>query len=284
MRNGTPELDKLFEEVGTYRSTKDYRELLFFVRKFRHYAPYNAMLLHIQKPGSTYVASAADWQSRFQRKPIPGARPLVILRPFGPVAFVYELGDTEGKAFPKELAEPFSASGMVSRAMVDSFIQNMLYSGVNYHEQDYGSDSAGFVQWVGSRAVYTSPGGKKKHYSVPFSMVVNENLDNAAKLATIYHELGHVFCGHLSAPSVKFLPQRPGLPLKTVEFEAESVCWLLCERQGIHNPSAAYLSGYLDENEEIPPISIETVLKAVGAIEQIRAGLKAPRKELVIGE
>ena len=63
-KNVTPELDKLFEEVGTYRSTKDYRELLSFVRKFRHYAPYNAMLLHIQKPGSTYVASASDWQNR----------------------------------------------------------------------------------------------------------------------------------------------------------------------------------------------------------------------------
>ena len=123
------------------------------------------------------MASAADWQNRFQRKPNPGARPLVILRPFGPVAFVYELGDTEGKAFPKELAEPFSAEGMVSRAMVDSFIENMLFSGVDYQEQDYGSDSAGFVQWVGSRAVYTSPAGKKKHYSVPFG-ILNRGFDD----------------------------------------------------------------------------------------------------------
>ncbi len=284
MKNVTPELDKLFEEVGTYRDSKDYGALLSFVRKFRNYAPYNAMLLHIQKPGSTYVASAADWKSRFQRRPIHGARPLVILRPFGPVAFVYELGDTEGKAFPRELAEPFSAAGTVSRAMVERFVKNMRLSGVDYHEQDYGSDSAGFVQLVDSRAVFTSPSGKKTYYSIPFGMVVNKNLDLSAKLATIYHELGHIFCGHLSAPNVKFLPQRPGLPIETVEFEAESVCWLLCERQGIHNPSAAYLSGYLDENEEIPPISIETVLKAVGAIEQIRAGLKTPRKELIIGE
>ena len=90
------ELDKLFQEVGTYRYSADYRELLVFARKFPKIAPFNAMLLHIQKPGSSMVATAGEWRIRFGRKPIPGARPLVILKPFGPVEFVYELNDTEG--------------------------------------------------------------------------------------------------------------------------------------------------------------------------------------------
>jgi hypothetical protein len=42
------------------------------------------------------------------------------------------------------------------------------------------------------------------------------------------------------------------------------------------------LSGYLEKNEEIPPISIDTVLRAVGAIEQIWSKPKIPRKELLI--
>ena len=58
-----PEIDKLFEEVGTYRSSADYEALLYFIKRFRHIAPYNAMLIHIQKPGSDYVASAADWKN-----------------------------------------------------------------------------------------------------------------------------------------------------------------------------------------------------------------------------
>ena len=69
--------------------------------------------------------------------------------------------------------------------------------------------------------------------------------------------------------------------IQRLEFEAESVCWLLCERQGIKNPSAEYLNGYLDNNGEIPKISLDTVLKAVAAIEQIREkNFSAPRKEL----
>lgn len=44
--------------------------------------------------------------------------------------------------------------------------------------------------------------------------------------------------------------------------------WLLCERCGFDNPSAEYLSGYLDNNRTIPnDISIDAILKAAGRIE-----------------
>ena len=54
------------------------------------------MLINIQGSGSVYVASAYEWRNIFNRTIKLGARPLVILRPFGPVAFVFELNDTEG--------------------------------------------------------------------------------------------------------------------------------------------------------------------------------------------
>ena len=72
-----PELDKLFNEIGTYRKSTELKELFEFVKKFPHMAPYNAMLIHIQKPGSQYVASAAEWARRFNRTINPGARPLL---------------------------------------------------------------------------------------------------------------------------------------------------------------------------------------------------------------
>ena len=75
-KKDTPELDKLFSEVSTYKKSEDYKELLEFIKKFRHIAPYNAMLIHIQKPGSEFVASASDWKKRFNRTIKPGARPL----------------------------------------------------------------------------------------------------------------------------------------------------------------------------------------------------------------
>lgn len=282
MKTAAPaELDKLFTEVGTYRSTKEYGELLQFIRRFRRYAPYNAMLLHVQKPGTQYVASASDWELRFNRRPKPGARPLVILRPFGPVTFVYELNDTEGDPLPQEIEDPFLASGEITDAKVDQFIEHAYYEGFGILMENYGTDYAGQVTVVNAMAQYTSK-GVQKAFRMPYSVTVNGNLNPAAKLATIYHELGHVFCGHLYSAYAKYLPQRWQLSQEQEEFEAESVCWLLCERQGIENPSAAYLSGYLENNKEIPPISIDTVLRAVGAVEQIWNKPLTPRKELIV--
>ena len=277
------ELDKLFQEVGTYRYSADYRELLVFARKFPKIAPFNAMLLHIQKPGSSMVATASEWRIRFGRKPIPGARPLVILKPFGPVEFVYELNDTEGKELPQIIEQPFEAIGEVTRAMLGNFIDNLYLSGIRVNLQNYGTDFAGQVQRINETANFTNSKGTiqfKQYYCI----TVNENMDNASKLATIYHELGHIFCGHIPCPNQKYIPTRGYLPKEVEEFEAESVCWLLCERQGIKNPSAQYLSTYLKGNGQVPNISLTNVLKAAGEIEQIRKGVSRPRKELLVKE
>ena len=44
-------LDELLTESKLYRTGKDYRALLDFVVRLRNFAPFNAMLLQVQKPG-----------------------------------------------------------------------------------------------------------------------------------------------------------------------------------------------------------------------------------------
>src|SRR6266568_6127195 len=90
-------LDQLLIDSKLYSQSKDYKDLLDFVVRLRNFAPFNAMLLQVQKPGLRYAASAHDWRERFGRKPKEGARPLLILWPFAPVALVYDVMDTEGK-------------------------------------------------------------------------------------------------------------------------------------------------------------------------------------------
>ncbi len=51
------------------------------------------------------------------------------------------------------------------------------------------------------------------------------------------HELGHFYCGHLNDGKDKWLPTRPYLDVDQIEFEAETVCWIVCERLGIESPS-----------------------------------------------
>lgn len=282
-KKSIPELDKLFEEIGTYRKSKEFDDLIQFIKKFPHIAPYNAMLIHVQKPGSEYVASAAEWRRSFGRSITPGARPLVTLRPFGPVAFVFDLSDTYGKVpFPEKLLNPFKVEGKISQSFFDQFTANLISDGILYTEADHGTSSAGFIQTGNSNRemkIYTST--KELWVSILYDLVVNRNHPTETKFATVLHELGHMYCGHLGSPNLKWWDDRRNLDIFQREFEAESVCWLVCERMGINNPSAEYLSGYLNNNIEIPNISIDAVLKSVAIVESMMNGIKYPRKEII---
>ncbi len=73
-------LADLLERSRLYLTSTDYLELLGFVSRLRNFAPFNAMLLQIQKPGLTYAASEYDWRMRFKRTVKDRARPLPIHR------------------------------------------------------------------------------------------------------------------------------------------------------------------------------------------------------------
>ena len=282
-------LDQLFQQVGAYKSSNEYRMLIDVVRRFHYMAPYNAMLINVQKPGSRYVASAAQWKKDFQRAVIPGARPLVILHRFGPVRFVFELGDTaplpDSKPFPEDLLQPFKTKGALSQDAMGNLLSSLPRSGIAYYEADHGTASAGSIR--------PAPGGSWRELPVAqqivsvnifYEMIVNKNMAREDKFATILHELAHLYCGHLGIPPVEkwnFWPRRTRLHISTSEFEAESVAWLVCERLGVSNPSDKYLSGYLSKNNEIPNISLETVLKATNTIESMLQGSFAIRKEVL---
>lgn len=121
-----------------------------------------------------------------------------------------------------------------------------------------------------------------------YNLVVNVNHTIEEKCATIAHELGHLFCGHLGRPSADFedWPDRRGKSENTREFEAECGSWLVCMRLDIKTPSERYLAGYLDDDEDgqdtqLPPFSIESVLKAAGMVESMLAKSLSPPKKLI---
>lgn len=78
------------------------------------------------------------------------------------------------------------------------------------------------------------------------------------------HELGHLFCYHQCYDPSK----HRSLTLKEREFEAETVAWLVCKRQGIENPSEEYLASYAPHGE-IPICSTDIIMKAVTEIEKM---------------
>ena len=281
------EIDELYNNVQKFRSTKYTSKLFEFIANFPKIAPYNAMLVFMQKPGSSYVATAKEWKEKYGRSPKSTANPLIILKTFGPIEFVFEANDTEGKPLPQEITNPFRTEGEISRKPYATFFNNVIKEGIVVKKQNYGTGMAGKIQRLQSSSSIILPEGKKEiEVSHCFYIVINESMSETEEAATVFHELGHYFCGHFRMPDkIKHIPRRmvETLTDQVREFEAETVCWLVCKRLGIINPSEKYLKHYLENNNEVPEgISFDAILKACGKIENMLLGKYKTPKELII--
>ncbi|WP_455780774.1 ImmA/IrrE family metallo-endopeptidase [Megasphaera elsdenii] len=282
------EIDQLYESVLHFNTQRDFLEYMGELRKFPYLAPYNAMMVEVQKPGSRFVASLDTWQNKYHRRPKPGARPLVILRRFGPISFVYELDDTEGQKMPQEIISkyilyPFHSDTPIEDAAFQKLIGSLLKEGIRYREENYGTYYGGQLQWNAANVVQLSH-TSKSHVDIisHYCITVNKNQSPAEKFATIIHELGHYFCGHLNYEKIEYLPVRTDLSKETQEFEAETVCWVVCERLNLAHQSVSYLHGYLNPDGKVPDISLDAILRSVGRIEKMIKGINEPRKNLKV--
>jgi hypothetical protein len=283
-------LDELFNLTRQYKSSKAYGELLRFVARFSFYAPFNAMLTHVQMPGATFVAPPHRWLRDYARRIKAGARPLVILQPMGPVMFVFDVSDTEPEKnappLPLEVRRPFEERRGQIGGECHQTIENAKRDGVDVVEQDAGSQSAGAIQCAKPGKslqilVKLKPSPEYKVVPLRYQLLLNAKHSTEEKYATLVHELAHLYCGHLGTPDDRWWPDRRGLDQEVREFEAESICYVVCKRLGIDNPSARYLAGYLAKNKKgnVPPISLERVMASAGLIEQMGRERLKPRKE-----
>ncbi len=107
------------------------------------------MLVHIQMTGAKYVCSPTRWMDEFKRQIKPGARPLVILQPMGPVMFVFDVADTialpDAPPLPKEVESPFEVRGGKVGDQLEKTIENSIRYGVAITRQHAGSQSAGQI-------------------------------------------------------------------------------------------------------------------------------------------
>jgi hypothetical protein len=108
-------LDDLFLRSLAYRRSEEYFKMVQWVAKFPLYRPFNRFLIYQQNPNATLVATPDQWERNFGRHVRPESRPLVILRPFAPVEFVFDLADTEGAPLPAGLLAMFTARGAFSQ-------------------------------------------------------------------------------------------------------------------------------------------------------------------------
>ncbi len=265
--------DELIDLTKSYRNSSSYFQFIKFISKIKNYSAYNVALIYAQNPNITYVASKTDWAKRHRRVVIPEASPLIILAPFHPVLFVFDVSDTEGEQLPDRVFAPFWAKGEVPDTAIGKLYKFCKRFNVVIKEVAKDINSAGLI-----KTDYVD--GKFESYL----MEINTNHTAQVKFSTLIHELAHLLCGHLGIHSKNdSWRKRNNLSLSQVEFEAESVSYIICQRFGIRSNAEEYLSGYMGEHSVIPDISIDTILHVAGAIENAVKGI-TPAKTKQVNE
>jgi len=205
--------------------------------------------------------------------------------------FVFDVSDTEpgphAQPIPTVVEKPFETKGGLVDAELTKTLKNAKRDGIRIHGKQAGSQYAGSIQAVNKPNlpplqffIGKDKEGNSKYKEIPirYEMLLSEKLSSEARYASLVHELAHLYCGHLGTPNKKWWPNRLGLNQVASEFEAESITYLICARLEIENPSASYLSAYVEENEKLPKISMECVMKAAGLIERMGKRRLSPRK------
>jgi hypothetical protein len=260
-------LANLLQESRLYHKSKDYKELLDFVTKLPNFAPFNAFLLNLQKPGLRFAASRFDWQERFGRQVIEGARPLVILWPFGPIALVYDVDDTEGEPIPDSVLEAFRAGGELTKNDIIVFMPLLQGKGIELKLIEYGDAHAGHIQKPEGMEIGQRSNDAKERPS--YLIRVNSKHNPNVQFVTLIHELAHLYLGHLGPDKYLKIGDRQSVTHDQKELEAESVAYLACKRYGVESESEAYLTDYVKANTTMESIHFYMIMKAAGQIENV---------------
>jgi hypothetical protein len=273
-------MDRLFKDIKEYRKSSEFLKKLEFYSNFPYIGVYNAELVSQQRPGARFVLTAKKWAEKYHREIKPNARPLIILVPFYPVEFLFDIVDTkpmedwlvDDDNVIENIINHFKAE---STRDVSYFVhrvnENLPKHGIHLNRRYIvGSEIHAEIRADRSEKlciqVYKDFRVTNKNY---FTISVNA-YSEAEALAAIFHELGHLFLHHIDHSWCKerYYPDKKE-EKRIKEFEAEVVSYLVCSRLDIETNSVKYLADYFAENDIIPDISMDRVFQAVDLIQNI---------------
>lgn len=254
----------------------------------RPLGPYNIMMVFMQRPGARAVASRREW-AKVGQTVRPDAIPILILRPNGPTMQVFELEDTLPQREKDPDRDPFATVGAFKPETLHGMIERLSSPNkrnlkVDVDFADLGSNSAGWICEqpnllpASDQSLQGEPHLKALHLGRQqghWRVMLNRRLTPAEQFATLLHELGHLFCGHVgpfhqgNALADEYgWPDRSRVPYEAMEIEAELVSWHICERRGLVTGSAVYLRPFMENaTHEMQAVDLDRVTRAIAKIE-----------------
>jgi len=288
--------DDLRRLMGTALTTPTPEAVMSFIdftSKMKRLGPYNMMMVYTQRPGAKAVASRKEWEAVGQT--VRGdAIPILILKPKGPIAQVFELADTEPARERDPRVDPLATTGAFDPRRLTRLIGQLRQPNkrkltVDVRLRDFGTNLAGRIHRFGIMG--DQNGGDVEaadaHASIEpvaqsfYAISLNRRLTPAEQFTTLLHELGHLFCGHLGAfdadnPEADEYgwPDRRSLPHAAKEIEAELVAWHIAERENLVVGSPIYLKSYMENAPEaVKQVDLDRVVRSIA---RVRAYLGDP--------
>ena len=268
-------VDELLAIAGHCRTQQEYADLLGCLIRFPQYSIFNALLLFLQNPRVSRVATAGSWARRYNRCPRPGARPLIILAPTAPVLFLYDVSEIEGPPLGIASHPPPPQRTTPMREIFERTQSNCGLHGICLRQTAAKSPEVETV-------VRLTAATRKRHQALDLNPKASYLilLDQQAALSDRYqeltHGLGQIFCGHYGIDAKAWWPEREALSTQTAEIEARSVARLVSGRLGL----AGFEELWIESAPDLPPFSLNAVIQAAGYIEEMgRHRWSTPKKK-----
>jgi len=271
-------VDEIFAATTRFKSSRHLMELLNFIARFPNYSPFNGLLLYLQNPSATYVATARNWLQKFKRQPKHDARPMIILAPMGPILFVFDIHETEGAPVPSTGLKAGDIRNRVPAKVYTNTLYNSALHGIGVHEtasQNAATNTASRI----------TPALRKQLKDIDFKkdssylILIDKAQSLEDKYPALVHELGHIFCGHLGIDRHAWWPEREDANINGEEIEADAVAYLVCKRLGVQTRSTKYLARYMHKDQLLPAFSLNAILQAVAYTEEMgKSRWKEPRR------
>lgn len=278
--------------VLTYGKVDGLSDLLDRVASLRQYKPYNALLILLQRPAATYVLPAHRWLEQYRRVVRPGEQPLVLLQYRGPVMFLFDVSQTEegdgAKSLPLNLQNPYGmADAMHATEALTWVVENAKADGVRVTPAPLGQPFAGCIQrtkaTVSQRVTIRRRPREERDVAVVYDIELNRSYRPTEQLATIAHELGHLYCGHLGAHADGDWRDRRHVSEDFQELEAESVARVVFRTLAPEVQLPDHLSQFFAEEPDLADVDLEPVLTAAGRVLEMSQGFAPQRRRVGTG-
>ena len=288
-------LGRLEEGLKEVFESDKYKDYLNTMSKFHNYSVNNTLLIHQQKPDATLVAGFQSWASNFDRHVKRGEKGIQIVAPAP-----YNI-KKEQQLIDRKTGNPvFNADGTPKMTEVEVKIPAYKVTTVFDISQTYGKElptigvseltnevdhAKDFIESLKNVSPVPIEFGKiegeSKGYYSPGNenIMIQEGMSDAQTIKTMVHEISHA---KLHNPEA--LKEAEGKSKGTIEMEAESVAYIVCQHFGIDTSdySFGYIAGWsegkgVEELKESMQTIRDTSAEMINRVENNMHALEADR-------